>query len=59
MSVDVGGVAVHGYFDERFAGTVEVFAGNFKNGEDVGASYALSKDGEMIVDIWVPEGAEL
>ncbi len=52
MSADVGGVAVHGYFDERFAGTVEVFAGNFQNGEDIGASFALSKDGEMIVDIW-------
>ena len=52
MSVDVDGVMVHGHFDDRFANTIEVFAKHFKTGEDVGASLALSKDGEMVLDIW-------
>lgn len=52
MSVEVDGVVVHGHFDERFSGTVELFAENLKAGNDVGASFALSKDGEMVMDIW-------
>lgn len=52
MTVDVGGVEVHGSFDERFVGTVEQFAENIRTGDDIGASFALSKDGEMLVDIW-------
>ncbi|MDG1231356.1 MAG: serine hydrolase [Pseudomonadales bacterium] len=52
MSTDIGGVEVNGHFDEHFAGTVEQFARNFRNGADIGASFALSKDGEFLVDIW-------
>ncbi len=52
MSVDVNGLVVHGHFDERFANTVEVFASHFESGEDLGASFALSKDGEVVLDIW-------
>ena len=52
MTVDIGGVEVHGSFDERFAGTVEQFAENIRAGADIGVSFALSMDGEMLVDIW-------
>ena len=52
MSADVGGIKVNGHFDDRFAGTVEQFAQNFRNGDDIGASFALSKDGELLIDIW-------
>lgn len=52
MTVDVEGVLVHGRYDEKFEPTVAQFARHFKTGEDVGASFALSRDGEMVVDIW-------
>ena len=52
MAVEVNGITVHGHFDERFSQTIETFAENFSNGRDLGASFALSKDGEMLVDIW-------
>lgn len=52
MSSDINGITVHGHFDDRFAGTIEQFASHFTSGEDLGASFALSKDGEMVVDVW-------
>ena len=52
MGSEIDGVMVHGTFDERFAGTIEQFAGHFSSGKDIGASYALSVDGEMVVDVW-------
>ena len=52
MAVDIDGVQVHGYFDPKFTATVAQFASHFTKGEDVGASFALSRDGEMVVDIW-------
>ena len=44
--------AVHGFCDERFAAVREVFANNLKSGLDVGASFAATVDGEMVVDLW-------
>ena len=52
MSTEIEGVWVHGFFDERFAATVSVFASHISNGLDVGSSFALSLDGEMVVDVW-------
>jgi CubicO group peptidase (beta-lactamase class C family) len=49
---DIGGVEVSGYFDEKFASVVELFAENIREDRDVGASFALSVDGEMVLDIW-------
>ncbi len=43
---------VHGHCDARFAGVREVFANNLKSGIDVGASFAATVDGEMVVDLW-------
>jgi CubicO group peptidase (beta-lactamase class C family) len=52
MAADVNGILVQGHFDPTFNQTIEQFAANFASGDDVGASFALSKDGEMVVDIW-------
>lgn len=51
-SAQVGSVTVHGHFDDRFANTIEVFASHFEQGDDLGASLALSMDGEVILDLW-------
>ena len=49
MASDVNGVAVNGQFDDRFAATIEQFASNFASGEDIGASFAMSVDGEYVM----------
>ena len=43
---------IHGYCHERFAPVREAFEANFDNNDDVGASVALSLEGEMLVDLW-------
>ncbi|NVM16760.1 MAG: beta-lactamase family protein [Candidatus Lokiarchaeota archaeon] len=41
-----------GYFDERFILAKEAFEKNFDLGLEVGASFAVSLNGELVVDIW-------
>ncbi|MDQ2648358.1 MAG: beta-lactamase family protein [Actinomycetota bacterium] len=43
---------VHGTFDEKFAGVRDVLSSNLDSGKDVGASAAVSVEGELVVDIW-------
>src|SRR5215468_3758513 len=43
---------IHGTCDERFAAVREAFAQNFEKGLDVGASAAVTLNGELVVDIW-------
>ena len=43
---------VHGECDERFAGVRSLLQGNLQRGADVGASVAITLDGEMVVDLW-------
>jgi CubicO group peptidase (beta-lactamase class C family) len=43
---------VHGTCDPRFEGVRRTFAANLENGADVGASFAVTIDGEMVVDLW-------
>ena len=43
---------IHGHCDERFAAVREIFERNFTERGDVGASYAVTVDGEYVVDIW-------
>ncbi len=45
-------IEVHGHADPRFAGVKTAFAANFEGGNEVGASFAATIDGEMVVDIW-------
>ncbi|MCA6285348.1 serine hydrolase domain-containing protein [Phenylobacterium sp.] len=47
MSTDV-----HGSCDPRFESLRRTFAGNLESGADVGASFAVTIDGEMVVDLW-------
>lgn len=43
---------VRGHWDARFDAVCDKFADNMAKGEDVGASFAASIDGEMVIDIW-------
>ena len=45
-------VEVEGYCDEKFAGVRELFASNIEEERDIGASFALTINGEMVIDIW-------
>ncbi len=43
---------IHGTCDPRFAAARDAFAANFARGEEVGAAFAATLDGELVVDIW-------
>ncbi|MCA6227713.1 MAG: beta-lactamase family protein [Phenylobacterium sp.] len=43
---------VHGTCDPRFESVRRTFAGNLESGADVGASFAVTMNGEMVVDLW-------
>ena len=43
---------VQGYCDEKFTRVRQVFQKSFDDGYDLGASFALSIEGELIVDLW-------
>lgn len=43
---------IHGYCDQRFSAVKDVFAKNFESGSDIGASFAVTIDGEYVVDLW-------
>jgi len=43
---------IQGYCDERFAPVRAAFEENFQSRKEVGASVALSVEGEMVVDLW-------
>jgi CubicO group peptidase (beta-lactamase class C family) len=45
-------IEIHGHCDDRFSAVKDAFAQNFKDGREVGASFAATIDGETIVDIW-------
>ncbi len=45
-------VEVQGHCDARFAAVRDAFANNFREGREVGASFAATVDGEFVVDIW-------
>ncbi len=47
-----GSVEVQGHCDARFAAVRDAFADNFREGREVGASFAATVDGEFVVDLW-------
>lgn len=49
---------IRGHCDDRFASVKEAFAGNFRAGLEVGASFAATIDGELVVDIWAGHADE-
>lgn len=48
----MSGTQIHGFCDERFLAIREVFEQNFDAGVELGASFAMSVEGEMVVDLW-------
>jgi CubicO group peptidase (beta-lactamase class C family) len=46
------GVRVEGECAPRFAAVREAFTANFASGREVGASFAASVDGRLVVDLW-------
>src|SRR5689334_22509829 len=45
-------IAANGFTHDGFAPVRAVFEENLNNGEDVGASYCATRDGETVVDLW-------
>jgi len=43
---------INGYCHDKFERVRDAFANNFADGGDVGASFALTVDGEYVVDLW-------
>jgi CubicO group peptidase (beta-lactamase class C family) len=43
---------IHGHFDRRFSALADILSASIDAGTDVGASAAVTLDGEMVVDIW-------
>ncbi|MFW9949884.1 MAG: serine hydrolase domain-containing protein, partial [Candidatus Thorarchaeota archaeon] len=43
---------IEGFCDERFERVKKAFERNFKEGLDVGASFAATLNGEYVIDIW-------
>jgi CubicO group peptidase (beta-lactamase class C family) len=44
--------SVQGLTHDRYAGARAQFEENLKNGDDVGASFCATVDGEVVVDLW-------
>lgn len=49
---------ISGHCDERFAAVRDAFAANFEQGLEVGASVAVTLDGEPVVDLWAGEAVQ-
>ena len=45
-------VNIEGHCDERFGRVREAFENNFAERGDVGASFAVTLEGEYVVDLW-------
>ncbi|MHA2407734.1 MAG: serine hydrolase domain-containing protein, partial [Candidatus Ranarchaeia archaeon] len=43
---------INGFCDERFSAVKEAFAKNFEVDGDIGASFAVTLNGEFVVDLW-------
>ena len=48
----VNSVTEYGEFDEKFQETFELFKRNIESDEEVGASFAVYKDGKPIIDLY-------
>jgi CubicO group peptidase (beta-lactamase class C family) len=45
-------IEIHGHCDEKFQPFLRTFEKGFKDGKELGASFALSIDGELVIDVW-------
>jgi CubicO group peptidase (beta-lactamase class C family) len=44
--------AIHGHCDPRFSAVRDAFVANFAAGREVGASFAATLDGNLVLDLW-------
>src|SRR6201996_5979274 len=44
--------SMSGFADEKFQSVADAFQANLDNGTDVGASFAATVGGELVVDLW-------
>src|SRR4051794_15802158 len=49
---------IHGTCDERFDAVRTQFAANFDEGNEIGASVAVTLHGEPVVDLWAGDAAD-
>lgn len=45
-------IQVQGTCDERFSAVKDILSASLESGADLGASFAVTLDGELVVDIW-------
>jgi len=45
-------IEIQGFCDQKYSAVKDAFIKNFADGREVGASYAVTIDGEFVVDIW-------
>jgi hypothetical protein len=43
---------IRGTYDSRFRAMADLLSANIDSGDDVGASVAVTLDGDVVVDIW-------
>ena len=43
---------IHGFAHDQFSAAREAFEANFTNGEELGASFCATVEGETVVDLW-------
>ncbi|MEP1145059.1 MAG: serine hydrolase domain-containing protein [Henriciella sp.] len=43
---------IHGFCADKFAGVKAAFANNFETQDEIGASVAMTLEGEFVVDLW-------
>ena len=43
---------IYGVCDEKFAGVRDLLSASIDRGDDVGASFAVTVEGEMVIDLW-------
>ncbi len=48
---------IHGHCDQRFQAVEDRFRRNFDEGLELGSSFALSIDGEMLIDLWAGDAS--
>jgi CubicO group peptidase (beta-lactamase class C family) len=47
----MGAIAVEGFAQQRFSSVRDLFAANLSNGTDLGASFAVTIEGETVIDL--------
>ncbi|NQV69813.1 MAG: beta-lactamase family protein [Pseudohongiella sp.] len=52
MNAAINSSELKGHCDNRFARVIDVLEENLSSGDDLGASFAMTLDGEMVVDLW-------